>query len=48
MINSENRITLKNINYGVNNKPFFESLSTDISIMVLQSFLVQMVQEKLY
>ena len=32
MINSENRITLKNINYGVNNKPFFKNLSTDISI----------------
>ncbi len=31
MINSENRITLKNINYGVNNKPFFKNLSTDIS-----------------
>ena len=31
MINSENHITLKNINYGVNNKPFFKNLSTDIS-----------------
>ena len=31
MINSENRLTLKNINYSVNNKPFFKNLSTDIS-----------------
>ena len=31
MINSENRITLKNINYSVNNKSFFKNLSTDIS-----------------
>ena len=31
MINLENHITLKNINYGVNNKPFFKNLSTDIS-----------------
>ena len=32
MINSENHITLKNINYSVNNKSFFKNLSTDISI----------------
>ena len=31
MINSENHITLKNINYSVNNKSFFKNLSTDIS-----------------
>ncbi len=31
MINSENHITLKNINYSVNNKYFFKNLSTDIS-----------------
>ena len=32
MINSGNHITLKNINYSVNNKSFFKNLSTDISI----------------
>ncbi len=31
MINSGNHITLKNINYNVNNKSFFKNLSTDIS-----------------
>ena len=31
MINSGNHITLKNINYSVNNKSFFKNLSTDIS-----------------
>ena len=31
MINSENHITLKNINYSVNNKSFFKNLSTHIS-----------------
>ena len=31
MINSKNHITLKNINYSVNNKSFFKNLSTDIS-----------------
>ena len=31
MINSENHITLENINYSVNNKSFFKNLSTDIS-----------------
>ena len=31
MINSENHITLKNINFSVNNKSFFKNLSTDIS-----------------
>ena len=31
MINSENHITLKNINYSVNNKSFFKNLTTDIS-----------------
>ena len=31
MINTENHITLQNINYSVNNKSFFKNLSTDIS-----------------
>ena len=31
MINSENHITLENINYSVNNKSFFKNLSTNIS-----------------
>ena len=48
MINSENHITLKNINYSVNNKSFLRIFQQTFQLMVLQLFLVQMVQEKLY